>query len=78
VLVGVGPKVDMPSHAPTQPRQEEMTDIERLALIQYHVVKLRRLAAEILDREISLRLSALSDEIEQRAREADRRQCSPK
>jgi hypothetical protein len=55
-----------------------MTHIERLALIQYHVVKLRRLAADPFDRKISLRLSALADELEQRAREADRRQCSPK
>jgi hypothetical protein len=47
-------------------------DIERLALIQYQVIKLRRLAAEPLDRETSLRLSALADAIEQRTREADR------
>jgi hypothetical protein len=53
-------------------------DVERLALIQYQVVKLRRLAARPLDRETSQRLSALADEIEQRTREADRRQCSPK
>ena len=39
-------------------------DIERLALIQYQVVKLRRLAAGQFDREISLRLSALADTIE--------------
>ena len=52
-------------------------DIERLALIQYQVVKLRRLAAGPLDREISLRLSALADAIEQRTRDADRLQCSP-
>ncbi|HXB80097.1 MAG TPA: hypothetical protein VNX23_22260 [Bradyrhizobium sp.] len=53
-------------------------DIERLTLIQDQVIKLRRLAAETFDREISLRLSALADEIEHRAREADRRLCSPK
>ena len=53
-------------------------DIERLALIQYHVAKLRRLAADPLDRETSQRLSALADTIEQRTREADRLQCSPK
>jgi hypothetical protein len=52
-------------------------DIERLALIQHHVVKLRRLAAEIPDREVSLRLSGLADTIEQRTREADRLLCSP-
>jgi hypothetical protein len=47
-------------------------DIHWLALIQYQVIKLRRLAAEPLDRETSLRLSALADAIEQRTREADR------
>jgi hypothetical protein len=36
------------------------------------------MAAETFDREISLRLSALADAIEQRAREADRQLCSPK
>ena len=39
-------------------------DVERLALIQSGVVKLRRLAAGQFDREISLRLSALADTIE--------------
>jgi hypothetical protein len=53
-------------------------DIERLTLIQNQVLKLRRLAAEIPDREISLNLRSLADEIEQRSREADRRLCSPK
>jgi hypothetical protein len=53
-------------------------DIERMTLIQGHVIKLRRLAAEIFDREISTILYALADRIEQRTREADRRQCSPK
>jgi hypothetical protein len=53
-------------------------DIERLALIQYHVAKIRRLAADPFNREISLRLSALADTIEQRTREADRLACSPK
>jgi hypothetical protein len=36
-------------------------DIERLTLIQDQVIKLRRLAAETFDREISLLLSALAD-----------------
>ena len=53
-------------------------DIERLALVQDQVIKLRRLATETLDREVSVRLSALADEIEHRTREADRRQCSPR
>jgi hypothetical protein len=53
-------------------------DIERLAMVQHQVTKLRRLAAKTFDREISLRLSALADGIEQRTREADRRLCSPK
>jgi hypothetical protein len=52
-------------------------DIERLALIQYQVVKLRRLAADPFDREISQRLSALADAIEHRTRERDRLLCSP-
>jgi hypothetical protein len=52
-------------------------DIKRLALIQCQVIKLRRLAAEPLDRETSLRLSALADEIERRARDADRWLCAP-
>ena len=52
-------------------------DIERLTLIQGQVVKLRRLAAEIFDREISAILYTLADQIEQRTREADRRRCSP-
>jgi len=51
-------------------------DMEGLALIQYHVAKLRRMAAEPLDRETSLRLFALADAIEQRTREADRLACS--
>jgi tRNA U55 pseudouridine synthase TruB len=55
-----------------------MTDIERLTLIQGHVMKLRRLAADPFDREISERLSDLADEMERRARDADRRLCSPK
>jgi hypothetical protein len=53
-------------------------DVERLTLVQSHVIKLRRLAAETFDRETSLRLSALADEIEHRTREADRLACSPK
>jgi hypothetical protein len=53
-------------------------DIERLTLIQGQVIKLRRLAAKTFDREITARLHTLADEIEHRAREADRRQCSPK
>ena len=55
-----------------------IADIERLTLVQSHVIKLRRLAAETFDRETSLRLFALADEIEQRTREADRLACSPK
>ena len=46
-------------------------DIERLALVQDQVIKLRRLATETLDREVSVRLHALANQIEQRAREAD-------
>ena len=49
-------------------------DVERLTA----VIKLRRLAAETLDCEVSGRLCALADQIEQRAREADRLLCSPK
>jgi hypothetical protein len=52
-------------------------DIERLILVQDQVIKFRRLAAEIEDRITSLRLYRLADEVEQRAREADRRLCSP-
>jgi hypothetical protein len=51
-------------------------DIERLTLIQRQVIKLRRLAAEIPDRELSRRLYELADEIERRSREADLRLCS--
>lgn len=53
-------------------------DIERLAMVQRQVIKLRRLAAETFDCEMTPRLLALADEIEHRTREADRRQCSPK
>ena len=53
-------------------------DVERLTLIQSQVIKLRRLAAEIFDREMTSRLFALADEIEHRVREADRQRCSPK
>jgi hypothetical protein len=53
-------------------------EIEPLTLIQGQDIKLRRLAVEIFDREISATLYALADRIEQRTREADRRQCSPK
>jgi len=53
-------------------------DIERLVLVQDQVIKLRRLATETLDREVSVRVYALADQIEQRAREADRLACSPK
>jgi hypothetical protein len=60
------------------PKQEAITDIERLTLIQEQVIKLRRLAADISDLEVSTILSALADQIEHRAREADRRLCSPK
>jgi hypothetical protein len=52
-------------------------DIERLILVQHQVIKLRRLAAQIPDREISMDLHSLADKIEQRSREADRRLCSP-
>jgi hypothetical protein len=55
-------------------------DIERLTLVQDQVIKLRRLAAAeaSFDGEIALTLDTLADEIEHRAREADRRLCSPK
>jgi hypothetical protein len=52
-------------------------DIERLILVQHQVIKLRRLAAQIPDREISMDLNSLADKIEHRSREADRRLCSP-
>jgi len=55
-----------------------MGDIERLTLVQDQVIKLRRLAADPFDREITQRLHALADESEHRAREADRQRCSPK
>jgi cold shock protein len=47
-------------------------------LIQEQVIKLRCLAADISDLEVSAILSELADEIEHRAREADRLLCSPK
>jgi hypothetical protein len=53
-------------------------DVERLTVVQDQVIKLRRLAAQTLDLKVSLTLCALADEIEQRAREADRLLCSPK
>ena len=53
-------------------------DVERLTLVQDQVIKLRRLAAETFDRKVSAILYALADEIEQRTRDADRQQCSPK
>ena len=53
-------------------------DVERLTLVQGQVIKLRRLAAEAFDRRVSVILYALADKIEQRTREADRQQCSPR
>lgn len=53
-------------------------DIERLTLVQRQVIKLRCLAVETFDCEITPRLLALADEIERRTREADRLLCSPK
>ena len=64
---GIGARLDLAKALASQ-----------LALVQHQVIKLRRMAAETFDREISLRLSALADAIEQRAREADRQLCSPK
>lgn len=52
-------------------------DVERLTLVQDQVIKLRRLAAETFDRDVSVMLYALADELEQRTREADRQQCAP-
>jgi hypothetical protein len=40
-------------------------DIERLTLVQHQVIKLRRLAADTIDREVSVTLYALADQIEQ-------------
>jgi hypothetical protein len=42
-------------------------NIELLIGIQEQAIKCRRLAAEIFDSEVSRRLYALADEIEQRA-----------
>jgi hypothetical protein len=53
-------------------------NLELLIAIQDQVIKCRRLAAEILDRETSRRLYELADEVERRAREVDREQCFPK
>jgi hypothetical protein len=53
-------------------------DIERLTVVQHQVLKLRRLAADPFDREISQLLYALADEIERRTREANRQRCSPR
>jgi hypothetical protein len=53
-------------------------DIQLLANIQDQVIKCRRLAAEISDPETSRRLYELVDDVERRAREADRELCSPK
>ena len=53
-------------------------DVERLTLVQGQVIKLRRFAAEAFDRRVSVILYALADKIEQRTREADRQQCSPR
>ena len=53
-------------------------DVERLTLVQGQVIKLRRLATETFDRRVSVILYVLADKIEQRTREADRQQCSPK
>jgi pantothenate kinase len=58
-------------------KQEAITDIERLTLIQEQVIKLRGLAADISGLEVSTMLYSLADLVEQRSREADRRQCSP-
>jgi hypothetical protein len=59
-------------------RPFRISDVERLTVVQDQIIKLRRLAAETLACELSGRLYALADEIEQRAREADRLLCSPK
>ena len=53
-------------------------DVERLSLVQGQIIKLRRLAAEQFDRKVSVMLYALADQIEQRTREVDRQQSSPK
>jgi hypothetical protein len=53
-------------------------NLKLLVNIQDQVIKCRRLAAEISDRETSRRLCELADEIEQRAREVDREQYYPK
>ena len=47
-------------------------NLETLAGIQDQILKCRRLAAEIFDRETAGRLHKLADELEQRAREVDR------
>jgi hypothetical protein len=53
-------------------------NLKLLIRIQEQVIKCRRLASEIFDGETSRRLYELADEIEQRARDVDREQCSPK
>jgi hypothetical protein len=58
-------------------KQEAITDLERLTLIQEQVIKLRRLAADISDLEVSTILYSVADLVERRSREAERRQCSP-
>ena len=53
-------------------------NLELLIGIQDEVIKCRRLAAEIFDRETSRRLYELADEVERRAREVDRESMFPR
>jgi hypothetical protein len=53
-------------------------NFELIIEIQELVIKCRRLASAIFDPEMSRRLYELADEVEHRAREADRELCSPK
>ncbi len=47
--------------------------IEYLVRVQAEIKQCRRLAAEIFDRETAAKLLKMADELEQRAREQDRK-----
>jgi hypothetical protein len=51
--------------------------LETLIGIQEQIIQCRKFAAEVRDPEASRILYKLADDIEQQAREVDRRACSP-
>jgi len=56
----------------------EDDELKILIGIQLRVIVCRNLADATSDREVARRLYAFADEIERKARDADRELCSPK